>query len=1408
MTSERATLRFWAAVVLTAVLVAPAAAQFRGFGPPGRGGPRGGRFGRGFPPGGSRGLLRVLQEDEVQTELKLTDDQKQKVNELAGKFAQPTPEMEELFRSMREASDEERDALRKRLDSLRAARRKELEQELQKVLNPTQFQRLLQIDLQRRGVPALRDDEVAAKLNLSQQQRDKIQQIFESVDQQRRAMFERLRGAPRDERMTLFAELRERSKQLEKQRDEQVLAVLTPQQRQQWQAMLGPPFGEQAKQEATSTTSTPGGAAPSNAGGAAAGSTQPAPTAAPALPVEQVTSVPALPDGTPVPGPVVASFAPRKEGQKAEAPAESPAPQSGVETEQPKPLKKLSFNFRYAPWADVLKLFAEAAGLSLDLNAVPPGTFTYFDDNEYTPTEALNILNGYLLPKGYMIVRRDRFAVVLNVTNGIPPNLVPDVSVDELPKRADNEIVRVVLPLKGKDAATAQQEVQQLLGPQGKVVAMTTTNTLVVTGLVRNVRRVHELLEKYLVEEKSGIQFRAFTLRHIAVTDAERILRDLLGLPKGVQNVSAGATGEFTGSRFGGRFPFAFGGRFGGRGFPGRPPSRESSRFSSRTPTPTPQSTAASSSKVALAADERTNTLLVSAPAEQMEIIDQAIQTIDVAPSGEAGRLAARSSNEPYLEVYTVRNADAAEVTKTLSVLYPGAVVNEDRRYGRIHIYATPSEQREIAALIQRLDGLGGGMKVAVIPTGTLDTATLTTTLQALFANDPDNAPSIVAQPGQLVVRGTADQIAQVQTLLEQLGAGPGSSSLWGGRVRSIDLGGRDPMQVLRLLQTVSPYPIRVRAGAGQPSSGPIREQRVPAARGEIVPPVPERRATESGEGEGSTPVRELERSTGETPTAPANPPATAPEDQNRPEAQPRKAPVRPTGQPDRVTPKPERERPDRSPSGQGAPQAESEHSGRSPGRPVAETVASQRLVVRTVSLPQSETQDNSQRVRDAQTPAGSGGEGPQASTGQSEARPNPEAQRQYDPELESLWKELEDAVERTAGAAEANEGAEQPPVKGPSQEEPSEREKASKDSSPAGAERSGGKTPEIVVEVEGDNLILTSDDPKALDEVERWIQMLAQQLPEKTGWTVFYLRSADATEAAAMLERLFPESVVSTPSATTGVLGSLSRFGSNMLQSTGLSGVTSTETLQIIPETRLNALFVSGPPDKVRDVENVLRVLDASELPEQLRQRTPRIIQVQYADASQVAEVIRNVFAVEMQGEQQRPTGPFAAFGRGRPSGPRGPNQVRLTLGVDTSTNQIIVSCDESLYRQIEALVKELDRAAFEARQTVRVVAVQAADPEAVQQALTSMIPKVTITAGSSTTSTTTRSTSRTRSRTGSPGRPPFGGPPPDQLRAMMIQRMRQFLQGGGGRGFRPPGGSRGPSRFSPRSPFGGRRR
>ena len=81
---------------------------------------------------------------------------------------------------------------------------------------------------------------------------------------------------------------------------------------------------------------------------------------------------------------------------------------SGLEK---RPAEHLKFQFRYQPWKDVLDWFADQNGLSLVVaENTPKGTFNYTDSREYTPAEALDVLNSVLLIKNFVLVRRERDA--------------------------------------------------------------------------------------------------------------------------------------------------------------------------------------------------------------------------------------------------------------------------------------------------------------------------------------------------------------------------------------------------------------------------------------------------------------------------------------------------------------------------------------------------------------------------------------------------------------------------------------------------------------------------------------------------------------------------------------------------------------------------------------------------------------------------------------------------------------------------------------------------------------------------------------------------------------------------------------------------------------------------------------
>ncbi|MBM4077883.1 MAG: hypothetical protein FJ267_19825, partial [Planctomycetes bacterium] len=301
----------------------------------------------------------------------------------------------------------------------------------------------------------------------------------------------------------------------------------------------------------------------------------------------------------------------------------------------------------------------------------------------------------------------------------------------------------------------------------------------------------------------------------------------------------------------------------------------------------------------------------------------------------------------------------------------------------------------------------------------------------------------------------------------------------------------------------------------------------------------------------------------------------------------------------------------------------------------------------------------------------------------------------------------------------------------------------------------------------------------------------------------------------AQMLERLFPQSnVAAAPTSNTGLFGSLqsglSTVGRGVMSATGLNQTLGgAANLRIVTDVRSNALFVTGPAELIREVEGMLEYLDASEFPESLRDRVPRSIPVEHADIEEVYEIIESVFkdAMTPQGgnaneqNQQRfnPLAMLMGGGGGAGSNRKQPT-VELTIGIDRRTSHLIVSCSETLFRQIESQVQLIDERAHDARQTVRIHRLETADPGLVSETLTSLIPKVRV--------STSRSGSRKKPgenpdpsnpQANQQNQPPEATRDTELLRRTMQQRFQQRRGGDSGfQGGNPfeggfPGGNQG---------------
>ncbi len=166
------------------------------------------------PLGGFWGLILVssVRNSKIREELKLSEDQ---VKQLEALMA----ELRETYESFRGMNKEDRE---KKLQEIRVKEGAAIP----KILTRKQLIRAEQIQLQILGPMILTRPEVAASLKLTDEQKEKMALIKrESLKEYRES---RAKGEPQ--------------KEISKNRNERLLNVLTPAQKEKWKQLLGEPY--------------------------------------------------------------------------------------------------------------------------------------------------------------------------------------------------------------------------------------------------------------------------------------------------------------------------------------------------------------------------------------------------------------------------------------------------------------------------------------------------------------------------------------------------------------------------------------------------------------------------------------------------------------------------------------------------------------------------------------------------------------------------------------------------------------------------------------------------------------------------------------------------------------------------------------------------------------------------------------------------------------------------------------------------------------------------------------------------------------------------------------------------------------------------------------------------------------
>jgi len=156
--------------------------------------------------------------------------------------------------------------------------------------------------------------------------------------------------------------------------------------------------------------------------------------------------------------------------------------------------KKLMFQFREMKWDNVLDWFAAQQDLTLVMDQIPPGTFTYSDTRSYSPSEGIDLLNSVLMTRNFTLVRREKMLVVMALSDSIPLELLPRVKLEELVQRGRFELVSVIFPLGGRPIEVVLQEVKPFLSSYGRAIPLARGTQVLVVETAGKMQTINEII--------------------------------------------------------------------------------------------------------------------------------------------------------------------------------------------------------------------------------------------------------------------------------------------------------------------------------------------------------------------------------------------------------------------------------------------------------------------------------------------------------------------------------------------------------------------------------------------------------------------------------------------------------------------------------------------------------------------------------------------------------------------------------------------------------------------------------------------------------------------------------------------------------------------------------------------------
>lgn len=316
--------------------------------------------------------------------------------------------------------------------------------------------------------------------------------------------------------------------------------------------------------------------------------------------------------------------------------------------------QRIVMNFKDAQITDVLEYLSKTVGLVIVSNLDIQGRITVISKQPIDVDRAISLINTIIKEQGFAAVRMDQTLKVVELAQAKLMSIPVKTGSDPEKVIPGDDIVTHIVPIRYIDAVKLREGLLPLVPEYAELTTNQGSNSLIITDTTANIKRLLEIIKALDTQMAAISEVRVFRLVYADAENTADLINEVFDVSKR-QSSNNESRNPF--SRFAG---------FMGRGGPGggRDSGRDrSSRNDSQANGP--------DVSVSAAADERTNTVVVSGPSDILDVVEKVIKDLDSNPD-----------EERTIFTYFLENARAENLKEILNNLFQemGQINDENTR--------------------------------------------------------------------------------------------------------------------------------------------------------------------------------------------------------------------------------------------------------------------------------------------------------------------------------------------------------------------------------------------------------------------------------------------------------------------------------------------------------------------------------------------------------------------------------------------------------------------------------------------------------------------------------------------------------------------------------------------------------